>query len=599
MKKVLKGIKILFAILAVFIGFSLISCSSPVTASVVVPDKTLTGNLTINIKDGEDPYVGCTLEAVYSGGEAVSLQWHRNDIALGKYGNTLLIEEDGVYTASVSAPGYTSKFSNEIQIGELVPVAFTNLQANGSINVTTTQLTLTFDQGIDLTAADISISHSVSGQTVSKGTLSLPLFIHGGGVAYTLPISGFTSGGTITVTVTKSGYTITPSMTATIYYLVPVTFVSVTANGSATANTTYIDLTLTQRITGLSVDDITLSVAGIAKVSLESRFVLVGADPVYRLTVSNVVTNGSINVTVAKAGYLISSATRPVTVYGTGNGTTANPFRVYNYELLLKVGTGTDGWNLSSNYIQTSNIELSYYNYWSPIGPTSTNSFTGTYDGGNFEITDMRIIGSFNHQGMFGYLNGLVKNLNLYVSHIGNNYVGGVAGLVVNGRIENCRVRGNVNGSINGGIAGGIDGTGTITNCTVTADVMTGSFGGGITGLITANGTVENCHYSGNFMGANISSAGGGIVGYNWGTVRNCYTTGTVGICFDGTGGIAGINEGTVNNCYVTGYVGGVSNTGGIIGSNYGSMYSCVALNSQIVRTSGTSLLIGKITNNK
>jgi len=94
-----------------------------------------------------------------------------------------------------------------------VNVTFNSLLANGSATATTSQITLNFNQAITgLAAADITLTHSVSGQTVSKGTLS------GSGSTYTLPISGFTAGGTLTVAVSKSGFNISnPSRTVTIY----------------------------------------------------------------------------------------------------------------------------------------------------------------------------------------------------------------------------------------------------------------------------------------------------------------------------------------------------------------------------------------------
>jgi hypothetical protein len=61
------------------------------------------------------------------------------------------------------------------------------------------------------------------------------------------------------------------------------------------------------------------------------------------------------------------------------------------------------------------------------------------------------------------------------------------------------------------------------------------------------------------------------MVGYNYGTINNCYYNGDVVIIHNGTGnslnagGLAGVNAGTIENCYSAGRV-TASSTGGEIG---------------------------------
>jgi hypothetical protein len=73
----------------------------------------------------------------------------------------------------------------------------------------------------------------------------------------------------------------------------------------------------------------------------------------------------------------------------------------------------------------------------------------------------------------------------------------------------------------------------------------------------------------------------GGIVGYNEGTIRGCYATGTVtgvGNSYD-VGGLCGENsEGTISQCYTMATVGGYWTVGGLVGANYdGTITSCFA----------------------
>ncbi|MCL2335965.1 MAG: hypothetical protein FWC60_00915, partial [Firmicutes bacterium] len=73
------------------------------------------------------------------------------------------------------------------------------------------------------------------------------------------------------------------------------------------------------------------------------------------------------------------------------DGTQAYPFKVTTAADLQKVGTETTsgGWTLSAYYKQTTNIDLSGIANWTPIG--SGLSFIGTYDGGGFTISNLKV----------------------------------------------------------------------------------------------------------------------------------------------------------------------------------------------------------------
>ena len=127
--------------------------------------------------------------------------------------------------------------------------------------------------------------------------------------------------------------------------------------------------------------------------------------------------------------------------------------------------------------------------------------------------------------------------------------------------------------------SGGIAGLsyGTIENCYNTGTV-TGSYSGGIAGRNF--GTITNCYNTGTVTGTENP---GGIVGWNsGGTITNCYNTGDVtGSGIGDSGGIAGannnwINVGTITNCYNTGTVTGNMGSGGITANNSeGTITNC------------------------
>jgi len=91
---------------------------------------------------------------------------------------------------------------------------------------------------------------------------------------------------------------------------IPVSFSSLSANGSSTQTTTQLTLTFGQTISGLSANDISLSgVTGVIKGTLS------GSGPTYTLPINGFTTGGTLNVAVSKSGYAISNSSRSTTIY--------------------------------------------------------------------------------------------------------------------------------------------------------------------------------------------------------------------------------------------------------------------------------------------
>ena len=233
-------------------------------------------------------------------------------------------------------------------------------------------------------------------------------------------------------------------------------------------------------------------------------------------------------------------------------GTLGNPFLVDSIEALQNIGSNEE--TLSAHYKQVADIDLNGVASWTPIGDDS-NPFTGTYDGNNKKILELKInapTGDF--QGLFGYISGdgittgIVKNLGFEKVKISGHYsVGGVVGYNV-GTISNCYITGDVTGDryISGVVGRNF---GAVSNCYTTADVIGNNY---ISGVVGENrGTVENCYAMGNVSGVYCL---GGVVGATYGgTVSNCYATGEVTGTGDFVGGVVGGNSGTVENCVALG----------------------------------------------
>ena len=242
---------------------------------------------------------------------------------------------------------------------------------------------------------------------------------------------------------------------------------------------------------------------------------------------------------------------------------------------------------------------------WEPIGDNSiaNSSFYGTYEGNGHKISGIYINDeTLTNVGMFGYLKGSVKNLNIMESYIvGKTNVGGIAGSATN-LIENCSnyaTIGALNGyaggicgsgsrikiigcynagkiTSSGSFAGGICGHGfkSITNCYNVGEVsVSSSYAGGICGYVNnTSSEIRNCYNYGNISG-NESVAGVIGEGFEMDIIENCYNVGSItGI----KNNIAGINGYTyytkqINNCYNIGNIKGNNCISGILGYVYNS----------------------------
>ena len=282
-----------------------------------------------------------------------------------------------------------------------------------------------------------------------------------------------------------------------------------------------------------------------------------------------------------------------------------NTYTVYNVKGLQAWATEVQS-NPSLNCTLADNIILPEVadggSNWTTIG-----TYTGTFDGAGYTITDLTGTG-----GLFGTIEsgGKVQNLKLEEVEITEGgMVGAIAGKN-SGTVTDCSVQGSVTGNSNQGV-GGIVGqnTGTVTDCLMEGTVTsTTYYVGGIVG-ICYNGSVIDCHSSatvtgtagvggvvGRQFGINAkviacSSTGnvtstitndysfvGGVVGHaNGGSIICCYATGDIKGEHQDVGGVVGFNRCSVIACYYAeGSISGSSAIGGVAGENYdGSITAC------------------------
>jgi hypothetical protein len=106
---------------------------------------------------------------------------------------------------------------------------------------------------------------------------------------------------------------------------------------------------------------------------------------------------------------------------------------------------------------------------------------------------------------------------------------------------------------------------GTITNCYATGVSVSG--GNRIGGLIghTRDGTITNCRVKGGSVSGDEEV--GGLMGYNRANIENCYATCSVSGNTN-IGGLVGHNEKIIKNCFATGGTTGNDRVGGLVGRN-------------------------------
>ncbi len=308
-----------------------------------------------------------------------------------------------------------------------------------------------------------------------------------------------------------------------------------------------------------------------------------------------------------------------------GTGTADDPYIVDSPLALYQMAKNTMVRNSSGKfYQQTKDIDMAGVP-WTPIGGITisygnvridtNNTFKGTYDGGNFKISNLVVDDlSANAQGLFGTVTGgTVKNVTMdsTCSIRAEAFSAAVVGMADGATIENCRsyatVYANVFRAESGGIVGSTSSS-TIRGCTnygsVTGNQNAGQYGGttgarwvgGIAGS-TNSDLIVDCHnygditsgyYVGGIVGSGTSSSSSSskfirIIGCsNSGTINSSGsvpTADTFDVAVAAVGGIAGgmSANGVIEGCYNTGTIIADSpGVGGLVGQDAGmTMANC------------------------
>ncbi len=295
--------------------------------------------------------------------------------------------------------------------------------------------------------------------------------------------------------------------------------------------------------------------------------------------------------------------------FESGDGSITNPYHVSTFDDLIAI---TDVHNLDKHYIQVNDIDASASEGMGDMGSmggfpgigSREHPFTGTYDGGGYQISNLHFKYSDRLLGFFRYIKDAeIKNLtigevqyedpaekemdfsnmsdptildfNSIDVYSDNFWVGGaLVAFNDGGLISNCHSKRGIGTRFNrlGGLVGYNSGE------IIYSSSENGVGGQGFLGGLVAinSGTIRHSNAKG-FVGGMATA--GGLVGYNWGgTITDSYAEGDIG-AFSG-GGLVARNDGLIERSAAIGERISVSfgTRGGLVGVNYGEIRDSYAL---------------------
>ncbi|MEF3313803.1 S-layer homology domain-containing protein [Paenibacillus sp. GYB004] len=255
----------------------------------------------------------------------------------------------------------------------------------------------------------------------------------------------------------------------------------------------------------------------------------------------------------------------PVHPFAGGSGTEADPYMIQTAGQLDSIRH-----YLQSHFKLGNDIDLNVAPYnqgegWKPIGSYVPYApFEGSLDGGGHTISGLTINrpSADTNAGLFGLaLNSVMKNLHLKDVQIasGGHGVGGLAGTIWYGTVENVSVQGTVKtkGSLSGGVVGDFS-SGTMRYVYADIDVEGEYNVGGLVGVLSGEGygaKIERSYSKGAVR--SIANSVGGLAGW---LERDCIIIDSYSLAEitgnANTGGLVGNVLGEIRGSYAAGKVG-------------------------------------------
>ena len=194
--------------------------------------------------------------------------------------------------------------------------------------------------------------------------------------------------------------------------------------------------------------------------------------------------------------------------------------------------------NPDMHYLLVDNLYFNSNITWRPAADSELeeDGFSGTLDGGGKTIYNLTVTaGESGNCGLFGTIyNGTVRNLNISNPKYSNGEITGSIAAINYGTVENCSINGfGINVSGDGAYAGGIVGYnyGTIRASDASGNIESGAKNIVAGGICAHNeGFIDDIAYTGKIstskLGGVSESVVGGICGYNaGGMIYNAYSS--------------------------------------------------------------------------
>ena len=282
---------------------------------------------------------------------------------------------------------------------------------------------------------------------------------------------------------------------------------------------------------------------------------------------------------------------------GQGSGTEEDPYQITNAEELYLIRS-----NLSSAFVLMNDIDLTDWlaennpeTGWPQLG-TLDMPYSGVFDGKGHTIKYSINNIERGNAGLFAYVSGTIKNLNV-IGTLNCYSGGGIVGYSKSGStISDCTFRGSIISKAGaGGIANKISGT-TIARCSVAGSINGCTVGGIIGATESLYNYVNYCSFFGDLISVGVFEYCGGIAGAcnseKQLRISNCFYQGKIISMSDNNsvGGIIGYGRNSViNNCIVVSpALKSTYNTGGIVAiCSSTTITSCVAIVDTLQYSSG------------
>lgn len=196
-----------------------------------------------------------------------------------------------------------------------------------------------------------------------------------------------------------------------------------------------------------------------------------------------------------------------------GDGSVENPYLVRTAQDLNLVRV-----KVNKHYKQVADIDLSEYPNFKPFADSKKGYFTGSYDGQNFTISNLKMVENLNTAvGLFGYTNeATLKNIRIENADVSfsKQYAGILVGYGYNTKLSNISVQGKASfqGTSSGGVVGELVGSKTADNLSARLDVKSlASNQGGVVGRLGV--ALNTTSFAGTMSVENSISNIGGVVG--------------------------------------------------------------------------------------